>query len=312
MRVRTMRQILGALLVAGLLHGSRAAAQSCVGDCPPPNAQVAVNELILGVNIALGSRALDACPSYDANGNDAVGVEELITAVNNALNGCGGGATGSATPTSPPLTGGATPTVTPTVTWTPASGPSITFFGVANADDSLQDAAGETAQGIPIFRRLFGLGFKLVVEADGFFVGNPPDTYAPGGTPALQIQTTRALGNGSTAVCDGGTPTFGGVPGIDPPQLESPNGIADALNDFGCRFVNGEGDAVGRLCADACVRFDDGDFHCVDGDTDYQFCGPIDRPMEFPGGDTLVSVRVRDVRGVLGSAAQIIVRISMP
>lgn len=295
-----------ALLIAATLCGTNAAAQ-CVGDCPPPNLQVAINELILGVNIALGSSGLDACPSYDANGNEAVGVEELITAVNNALDGCSGGPT----PTSPPVTGGATPTVTPTVTWTPALGPSITFFGVTNADDSLQDSVGDNPQGIPIFERPFGFGFKLVVEAEGMF-GPVVSTYEIGGVPALQIQTTRALGNGSAAVCDVMPPMFGGVPGIDPPQLENPDAIADALNDFGCRFIDGEGGTVGRTCGTgACVRFIDGEYHCVNEETDRQFCAPIDMPLEFPGGDTLVSVRVRDNRG-LGDAAQLIIRRTSP
>lgn len=299
-----------AWLIAATLYGSNAAAQ-CLGDCPPPNVQVAINELILGVNIALGSSGLDACPSYDANGNQAVGVEELITAVNNALDGCSGGPTRTATPTSPPVTGGATPSVTPTATWTPASGPSITFFGVTNADDSLQDPVGESPQGIPIFQRPFGSGFKLVVEAEGM-LGSAPSTFSASGPPALQIQASRGLGNGSDAVCDTTAPNFGGVPGIDPPQLENPDAIADALNDFGCRFADGEGNAVGRSCAEACVRYDDGEFHCVNDDTDTQFCAPVDMPMVFPGGDTLVSVRVRDVSGALGSAAQFIVRVGSP
>jgi hypothetical protein len=303
------RRIYRALLVAALLHGGAAVAQTCVGDCPPPNVQVAVNELILGVNIALGGAGLAACPSYDVNGNDAVGVEELVTAVNNALNGCTGGPTRTATPTASPTSAGATSTPAPTATWTPAAGPSITFFGVTNADDSLQDPTGESPQGIPIFARPFGFGFKLVVEADGL-LGPEPRTYTPGGTPALQIQTTRGLGDGSTAVCDIEPPTFGGVPGVDPPQLENPDAIADPLNDLGCRFVDGRGNRVGRSCAEACVRYEDGEFHCVDDATQRQFCAPVDMPLAFPSGDTLVSVRVRDVLGILGSAAQIIIRVA--
>jgi hypothetical protein len=60
----------------------------CVGDCNG-NREVAVNELITGVNIALDQAPLSACPSFDASGDGGVAVNELISAVSNALNGCG-------------------------------------------------------------------------------------------------------------------------------------------------------------------------------------------------------------------------------
>ena len=47
-----------------------------------------VDELIKGVNIALGTTSVDTCPSFDANGDGAVTINELIAAVNHALNGC--------------------------------------------------------------------------------------------------------------------------------------------------------------------------------------------------------------------------------
>ena len=49
-----------------------------------------VDELIKGVNIALGTTSVDACPSFDANGDGAVTINELIAAVNRALTGCVG------------------------------------------------------------------------------------------------------------------------------------------------------------------------------------------------------------------------------
>jgi tripartite-type tricarboxylate transporter receptor subunit TctC len=42
---------------------------------------VTVEELITAVNIALGSRAIDGCPSLDSNADGQVGIEELIAAV---------------------------------------------------------------------------------------------------------------------------------------------------------------------------------------------------------------------------------------
>ena len=47
-----------------------------------------VDELIKGVNIALGSSSLDTCPFFDADGDGAVTINEVIAAVNRALDGC--------------------------------------------------------------------------------------------------------------------------------------------------------------------------------------------------------------------------------
>jgi YVTN family beta-propeller protein len=62
-------------------------AQTCVGDCDQ-NGRVTVDELLLGIDIALGNAQLDACPELDPGGNGVVTLSELLTAVNNALNGC--------------------------------------------------------------------------------------------------------------------------------------------------------------------------------------------------------------------------------
>jgi hypothetical protein len=63
------------------------AAPTCTGDCSG-DGNVKVDELVKGVNIALGTTALDQCASLDASGNGIVTVDELIKAVNNALTGC--------------------------------------------------------------------------------------------------------------------------------------------------------------------------------------------------------------------------------
>ena len=59
----------------------------CVGDCNGDGA-VAINELITGVNIALGSANVSACSSFDVNKDGSVAINELISGVNNALGGC--------------------------------------------------------------------------------------------------------------------------------------------------------------------------------------------------------------------------------
>lgn len=60
----------------------------CAGDCDN-SGQVGVNELVTGVNIALDRTAVVACPSFDADASTTVSVNELVSAVNNLLRGCG-------------------------------------------------------------------------------------------------------------------------------------------------------------------------------------------------------------------------------
>jgi hypothetical protein len=50
---------------------------------------VTINELLLGVNIALGSLPVTACRAFE-NAQGTVDIAQLIKAVNAALNGCAG------------------------------------------------------------------------------------------------------------------------------------------------------------------------------------------------------------------------------
>jgi len=61
----------------------------CAGDCDG-NFKVGINELITGVNIALGQgpTSVTSCSPLDINHNNMVEIDELVTAVNNALSGC--------------------------------------------------------------------------------------------------------------------------------------------------------------------------------------------------------------------------------
>lgn len=79
-----------------------------------------VDEIVLGVDVALGRRAATACPALDVDEDGDVSISELIEAVTSLLEGCP--ATPTATPTvtqTPTDTPSATPTDTPTVTPTP-------------------------------------------------------------------------------------------------------------------------------------------------------------------------------------------------
>ena len=66
---------------------TQTASPPCPGDCGG-DGEVAVNELIIGVNIALGNDGIDACPAFDRDGDGQVSISELIAGVNAALTHC--------------------------------------------------------------------------------------------------------------------------------------------------------------------------------------------------------------------------------
>ena len=59
----------------------------CIGDCDA-DGMVAINELVLGVNMALDLQPVTACPAFQ-NAQAMVDIAQLVTGVKNALNGCG-------------------------------------------------------------------------------------------------------------------------------------------------------------------------------------------------------------------------------
>jgi len=194
----------------------------------------------------------------------------------------------------------------------------ITYFGVARADDTLLDVAGMTPEGVPIYERAFGSGFSLVLEAKPGGTGadidastlnsNPVD---PRVLPGLQIEVSRALGDGSGAVCDDTPPTTGGVPAVNPPDFSPTQPVANAINDLACRFKDGFGFHSGRTkLSEACTTFADGGYRFKMPGTTVQFCGLMNEPVVFQSGDTVVTARVRDVAGNISFRAQIVVRVS--
>src|SRR5262245_11192570 len=69
--------LISALLVVGSRAPARAQACSpCIGDCNFDR-QVAVSELVLLVDIALGAKPVSECPSGDENDNRSIEVNEL-------------------------------------------------------------------------------------------------------------------------------------------------------------------------------------------------------------------------------------------
>jgi len=62
----------------------------CAGDCDD-GGSVSVDELVRGVNVALGDSEVATCAALDADSDGSVTIDELLRAVNAALNGCGNG-----------------------------------------------------------------------------------------------------------------------------------------------------------------------------------------------------------------------------
>lgn len=158
-------------------------------------------------------------------------------------------------------------------------------------------------------------GFLIVLEArpgqSGLDVGlntfrsNPSD---PNVLPDFQIIAGTALGNGSTAVCDINPPSFiGGVPATNPPAFGGSQAIANAINDFSCRFE------PRRFTTDACTRDANGDDRFVStGSRIVQFCSEVGVGVElsFAIGDTRLTARALDAAGHPGPPASIIVRVT--
>lgn len=86
MRVLWAAGIIFGAVLAGA--GPAAAQPPCVGDCNDDGA-VTVNELVVGVNMALGLTAGSACAAFLADPEaEAPDIGDLIAAVKNALEGC--------------------------------------------------------------------------------------------------------------------------------------------------------------------------------------------------------------------------------
>jgi hypothetical protein len=133
-------------------------------------------------------------------------------------------------------------------------------------------------------------------------------TFDPNGLPDFRIISARALGNGSTAVCDDQPPSFiGGVPAVDPPSFGGSQFVNNAINDFACRFT------ARGMSGDACTRTPTGDFGFITALPNVvQFCPTVGIGLElaFPLGDTFLSAIVFDENGLPGAPRSIIVRVT--
>ncbi|GBD26995.1 hypothetical protein HRbin30_02339 [bacterium HR30] len=187
-----------------------------------------------------------------------------------------------------------------------AVGPVITHFGAARAD-GIPVTPVATEKGIPTYLTGAGAGFILVVEAKpglaGHEVGRRVFAHVPDDPtvrPDLEIISNRPLGNGDPRVCDSRRPDIGGIPAA--PSFAETQAITDAINDFACRFETHNDNES------ACTVNASGDFAFVNPETTQQFCMAVARAWEFPVGDTILTVRVRDVKGNPGPPKKLRIR----
>src|SRR5215475_6306744 len=179
-----------AIACAALLWVWPATAQSCPGDCDG-DGEVSINELIIGVNIALGTQAISACPAMDSNGDGAVTVNELIRAVTAALNGC-------PAPTVTP-TAAATETATaPAATETPAATPRARLCDLPGSiqmtDSGVVVVPGGPASAPDLRFIQLPVGFCAHYFAT---IGNTRQLrFAPGGELFVASPTTPTTGGG--------------------------------------------------------------------------------------------------------------------
>jgi hypothetical protein len=79
--------IAAVVALVGWLFNASPAGAICVGDCSG-NRKVSVNELVTGVNIALGALPIEQCAALDCEGNGHVPINCLVRGVNDALGSC--------------------------------------------------------------------------------------------------------------------------------------------------------------------------------------------------------------------------------
>ncbi len=241
----------------GLAAGRVAAgvAHVCVGDCAGDGA-VSIDDLITGVNIALGAQPMSACSAVDVDGDGSATVDELIRAVTAALDGCPTGPPASATPTladsaSPAPTSTATETPIPTRTDTPIPTGTETAMPTPGRFCDLPGSVQSTAPGLAIvpggppnapdlsFLRL-PVGFCAHFFAE---VGNTRQLrFAPGGE--LFVASPRAV-------------TTGGGPGGQAAIIVLPDDDRDGVADAPTTFLSGLPSTQGLLFTGGYLYYQD-------------------------------------------------------
>jgi len=214
MKTRTFRALApaaGAVLTIAYLGLTPAVVKadvpsSCVGDCNGDGA-VTVDELIVGVNMALGARPVSDCPVMDANGDGQVSISDLIAAVRAALDGCPATPTETATSMAADTpTSTAIDTATPTPTDTPI--PTATATTIPTTGGHFCDLPGSVQTTMPGISVVPGgppgapdLSYlQLPIGFCAHYYGHVGNTrqlrFAPGGELFVASPTTNTTGGG--------------------------------------------------------------------------------------------------------------------
>src|SRR5262249_25447861 len=165
---------------------------ACVGDCDG-SGMVTISELVTGVNIALGSAPVSACPSFDCQHNGTVPINCLIQGGNNALEGC---------------------PATPVVTTTPGGALGVRRFSL-NPDHSqfiavLSEGGNFPTSGLQGFLELSagpltnGLAFVDITDASDYL-----SVDVPAGGTAICLKVLKdqlPIHNAGLLSCSGGLP----------------------------------------------------------------------------------------------------------
>lgn len=124
-----------------------------------------------------------------------------------------------------------TPTPTPP-TGSTTVGPTITYFGLAQADGKAKPSSGTYSDGSKVYSNAFGGGYYLIVEAVAGTSGKAPGTLLKptSGAPDLQIIADTQLGT---------SPTFG-CGTYDSVAAQSDFTNNTMLKNFACKFVVGK------------------------------------------------------------------------
>jgi hypothetical protein len=185
---------IGCLSALGTAAPANAGFLGCAGDCDG-GGTVVIAEIIRSVNIALGNVTVDTCTNADRNSNEGIEINELVSAVNSALNGCpdlpptptSPGETetpvaNTATPTPTTPTGGS-PSPTPTQTSDVTPIPGVRGASVAGTMTALVNTIGLLSETVTAIINAISLtGGFLVQDAALGGVGGGPAECPLGGT----------------------------------------------------------------------------------------------------------------------------------
>jgi hypothetical protein len=186
---------------------SRAAAglADCPGDCNGDGV-VVINELIIAVNIALDLQTVSACGASDLNHDGRITVDELIRNVDAAIIGC----SAVATPTNT-----ATTTESPAATATGTATQAATASEIATATSTLTPPATATATDTAIATPTGTTDATVTGTSQPSATATPADTESE--TPELTPTETPE----ETATEPAGTPTVTATPIANPTGLSA-------------------------------------------------------------------------------------------